>query len=247
MNEITSVHNENIKTVTRLTSVKERYNQNLFLAEGTRTIKTILTAGTELHTLYSTHAMLIHAQKMTGDSKIILVSDHVMEKISSATTPSGLLATFVIPPHPKPDVLSSGLILANISDPGNMGTLIRTSVALNRSSIVLIGGVDPYNPKVVQASAGTITSLRIFRWSWHDVLTHKGSLQLAATVISGGAEPKVINADEALLVIGSEAHGLTSEIKESSDVHITLPMPGPAESLNAAIAGSIIAYLIWSH
>ncbi len=173
------------------------------------------------------------------------VSDAIMKKMSAATTPSGILGVFPLPGQPNPQQISAGIVLAGIADPGNMGTLIRTCAAFGKRSIVIIAGCDPYSPKVMQSSAGTLARMTIFQWSWQELLNYKGSLELLCLVPEGGSTPSQITTAESLIVIGSEAHGIRSEWVATCDRKVTIPMPGGTESLNAAIAGAIGLYALW--
>ena len=166
-----------------------------------------------------------------------------MKKMSTATTPSGLLGVFKIPPAPKIEYLGPGLVLAQISDPGNMGTLIRTALACGKQTIVIVEGTDPWSPKVVQASAGTIAQARIFNLDWKTLVAQKKTLKLYGLVVHNGKNIHTIDRNHALIVVGNEAHGLPKEWAHNCDDLITLPMPGGTESLNAGVAGSIAAYL----
>ncbi len=243
MKTITSRSHEMIKQIASLQQKKQRSRLNQFVAEGLRVCTTLIQSGHKPIQLFVTEQHAARAQKLVSDDKITLVPEHVMEKISGATTPSGILGQFAIPESPSADVLTPGLVLAQVADPGNMGTLIRTTAALNHKSIVIVEGADPWSPKVVQASAGTIGMVHIFQWSWHDLLTHKRALQLVGLAVKGGKNPSEFSMDNILLVVGSEAHGIPDQWLADCDAQLTLPMPGSAESLNAAVAGSIALYL----
>ena len=243
MKSITSRTNETIKHLFSLQQKKQRTTHNQFLAEGLRACKTLIESKVTLIQLFVTEQYSAESQKIISDEYITIVSESIMEKISSASSPSGIIGQFTIPDEPSADLLSSGLVLAQISDPGNQGTLISTAAALNQKSICIIDGTDPYSPKVVQSSAGTIGMVRIFQWSWHELLEYKGAQKLIALVVSGGKNPSEISVKNALLVVGSEAHGIPEQWITDCDAQLTLPMPGQAESLNAAVAGSIALYL----
>jgi len=243
MKEINSRQNSEIKEISRLKLSKQRNLQRLFLAEGNRTCKTLIESGITLNKLYITQKMLSLAKKLVVEEKITLVSNSVMEKISSSTTPSGLLGLFAIPKTPKTADLGRGIVLSHITNPGNMGTLIRTCAAMGFKTVVVIEGTDPWSPKVIQSSAGEIAKVDIFKWSWQQLLRNKKQLNLIALVVSDGQPPKNINFNNSLLVIGSEAHGIPNEWIKDCNTKLTLPMPGKTESLNASIAGSIAMYL----
>ncbi|MFC1843025.1 TrmH family RNA methyltransferase [Candidatus Dependentiae bacterium] len=246
MREIQSRQNEEIKAITKLKMQKERKSQQKFLAQGLRVCKT-LAQSILPEAIYCTTHMLEKAKTIVPPEKtkeiIVLVSDPVMEKISTTTTPSGIVGLFPIAKNPSLDTLSSGIVLANISNPGNMGTLIRTCAAMGFKSVVLVEGADPFGPKVIQASAGQIANVNIFSLYWEKLLEHKKNLKLVALIVSGGKQPEQIDFKDSLLIIGSEAHGIPENWVTDCDERLTLPMPGKTESLNAAVAGSIAMYL----
>ena len=239
---ITSRTNPLIKHVATLQHTKHRNAHQQFIAEGKRSCTTLINAGNRPINLFVVEHMLPTAQHMVADKHITLVTPHVMEKISTATTPSGLLGVFPIPPTPAIDTLTAGIVLVHMNNPGNVGTLIRTAAAMNKKSVVLIEGVDPWNTKVVQASAGTIGSITIFQLTWPTLIKHKGAQKLCALVISGGKKPQETDFQNTLLVIGSEAHGIPPQWVDQCEQKLTLAMPGGVESLNAAVAGSIALY-----
>ncbi len=240
---ITSRQNQEIIEVAALANAKARSQQKKFIAEGTRTVATLIASPLKLVQLYVTQELLETAYGLTPEKNITLVHNSVMEKLSHASSPSGILGVFQIPEHPKPDQLTPGLVLARIADPGNMGTLMRTCAALNIKSVVIIEGTDPWSPKVVQSSAGTIGNLNIFRWSWDELVKNKGAHAVCALVVTGGKNPKELDTKKSLIVVGSEAEGIPQAWLAECEQQMTLPMPGGTESLNAAIAGSIALYL----
>lgn len=243
---ITSTAHSLIKQRRKLHDKKGRQSQGLCVAEGLRTCKTLLASPLVLEELFVVSALQEEAERLAPEGTIVVVNDMVMKKLSNAATPSGILATFRIPLAPDPAELGSGIVLTHMSDPGNMGTLIRTCAALARPSLVCIEGVDPWSPKVIQASAGTIGYVTLFEWKWSELVQHcrEKSVALSALVVTGGAMLQAVSVqDPHLFVIGSEAHGIPAAYLEDCAQQITLPMPGATESLNAAIAGSIALYL----
>ncbi len=243
MRYIHSAAHPDIKQIVRLHSAKERKRLQLCIIEGIRAITTALDGGLILEGLYCTEELLPSAHPLASETLITCISIPALHKISTATTPSGLLGVFQIPSQPPSNALTSGLVLADVADPGNMGTLIRTAAACGVRSVVVIEGTDPWSPKVLQASAGTCATLSLFQWSWSDLIEAKGDLLLYGLVVEGGGHPRSIDAARALLVVGNEARGIPNAWLETCDATITLPMPGNTESLNAAVAGSIALYL----
>lgn len=243
MKTITSLTNPLIKHVVSLHSAKNRAQSQQFIAEGFRTISTIIKTGNKPLNLFIIEDFLYDAQQLVEDSNITIITPAIMVKISTAQSPSGLLAIFAIPQQPSFDTLNAGIVLAQVTDPGNMGTLIRTAAAMNKNTVVCVETVDPWNPKVVQATAGAIAYVSIMRMSWNDVIRNKKDIPLYALVAAEGKNPNNLTLHNALLVVGSESHGIPQEWVDQCDEKITLPMPGNFESLNAAVAGSIALYL----
>ena len=247
MKKITSRQNPEIVSIAKLSQAKERYKQKQFSAEGLRTCSTLINTQ-KLLQLYVTEPLLMQAQQLVDAQLITVVTDEVMKKISQATTPSGIFGLFEIPQQSATKDLGPGIVLVRLADPGNMGTLIRTCAAMGKKSVVVIEGVDPWNTKVIQASAGTIGNINIFQWSWQKLIEHKRQtdLNLIGLVPHGGKTIHEVDAHQTLFVIGSEADGIPSEWQQDCDSLVSLAMPGDIESLNAGVAGSIALYLAWT-
>ncbi len=245
MKKISSLYSEEIKNRVKLSTAKGRKEQKRYLAEGVRVCATLIEAGHKPLQIYCTKPMLPQALTLSVEEYITVVNEDVAQKLSISKTPSGLVAVFKIPKQPALTQLSSGIVLYELADPGNVGTLIRTTAAMGQKTVVLVGGVDPWSPKVVQSTAGTIGFLNIFELSWEELVQNKQSLNLCGLVVTGGNRPDEINFSDTLLVVGNEAHGMPVSTIQQCDKLLTLEMPGKAESLNAAVAGSIALYLAW--
>lgn len=240
---ITSTSAQIVKNIMQLHTHKGRIAAQQFIGEGLRVCSTLCTGNTHLRMLLCTQEMYQQASSFAPQRDITIVSEHVMDKISPSKTPSGIVGIFDIPKQKTAEKLNPGLVLACISDPGNMGTLIRSSVAFGFNDIIVVEGVDPWNPKVVQASAGLIGQAHIACLSWPTLIAHKQRPPLAALVVRGGSNIAAIS-KQVLLVVGNEAHGLPQPWQDDCPLKVTVPMSGNAESLNAAIAGSLALYLI---
>lgn len=243
MKEIRSRTNETIKQVCSLHTAKGRRTHKQCIAEGLRTCSAMLKGDYRLIQLYITQAHTNTALTLCDKEQITVVTDHVMDKLSGTATPSGIVGVFAIPPAPEPNQLNSGVVLAKLNNPGNVGTLIRSCAAMGYESVVCIDGVDPWSPKVIQASAGSIARVNMFQWSWEQVVQHKGKHKLIALVPERGGSISSIRSKQILLVVGNEAHGIPEQWIAECDSAITLAMPGKTESLNAAVAGSIALYI----
>lgn len=247
MKKISSRNNEEIIALAKLKSSQERYKYQRFLAEGFRVCSTLINAGQRLLQLYVTEPIAEQAISLVDPSLITIITQPVLNKISQTTTPSGIIGVFALPSQPSPTALDDGIVLDGIADPGNMGTLIRTCASMGKKTVVVIEGVDPWNLKVVQASAGTIGNVTMFQWSWDTLLQHIKRRRLIGLVPHGGKKINQVDLKNSLLVIGSEAHGITKDRLQSCHEHVSLEMPGNIESLNAAVAGSIAMYLTWAY
>lgn len=245
MRHINSVDNPLIKTIVSLQDAKARKATGQFIGEGLRVCTTLLESEMQLVHLLVTEEFIDKALELVPEEQCFSVNSRVMNKISTSVTPSGMLGVFEIPKQRSLYTLTPGLVLARISDPGNMGTMIRTAAAFGIKSVVAVEGADPYSPKVVQASAGMIGTVALFCVTWELLMIHKKEFQLAALVMKDGESPSAIRPKKTLLVVGSEAHGIPQEWLAQCEQKITLPMPGGAESLNAAIAASIALYWGW--
>lgn len=243
MKEITSTQNPEIKEIASLKDHKGREAHKLFLVEGVRSLETFLDAQWYPKRIFVTHDFYEHSDFLQNRQlPVILVSAEVMAKISSSKTPCGIAGVFKIPEESHQS-LQPGLVLAGISDPGNMGTLIRTTAAFDLPSIVVIEGCDPWSPKVVQASAGAHALVSIIRLSWHELIAAKENLLLCALVAQAEQPAQTADLCDALLVVGNEAHGIPEEWLRQCDALVSLPMPGKTESLNAAVAGALALYI----
>ena len=245
MKTITSVHNPEIKSIAQLIDAKYRYKQKQFIAEGVRTCATLINAGAHLQVLYVTAPITQKAEELVSPEHITEVSEQVLKKISTTSSPSGMVGVFSLPKESSFEQFSSGIVLVDVQDPGNAGALIRTCAAMEKKTVIFIGGVDPWHPKVIQASAGTIALVNIFQMTWHDVIAHKKNVSLCALVVQGGKKAEELKLSQSLLIIGNEAHGLPETVVAQCEQKLTLAMPGKTESLNAAVAGSIALYLAW--
>lgn len=231
-----------MKYIAELHHTKGRRQYGLCIVEGLRAYTTFIEAGLIPEELYITQEALGRYHNIPLAAESTIIGERAMGRISASTTPSGILGVFRIPEE-DPDPIEEGIVLAQVQDPGNMGTLIRTSMAVGLPTIVCIEGSDPWAPKVIQASAGTIATARILTISWQELLRRKQDTKLCALVVTDGTSPRKLIGEKSLLVIGNEAHGIPTEWERQCDMLITLPMPGGTESLNAAVAGSLALYL----
>ncbi len=228
-----------IRLITSLLQKKYRKEQQLFLAEGVKVIQELLESNFQLEHLYSTIPLFpeVQATKKT----IILESD--FKKISALSTPNNCLALFTIPISKK--IEEQGLILAldGIRDPGNLGTIIRLCDWFGISDIICsMDTVDAYNPKVVQASMGSITRVNITYMDLEKYLLDT-KMPVFGAFMDGQNIYKTSLPSKGIIVVGNEANGISSDVENAIPFKISIPRFGElqlTESLNVAMATSII-------
>ncbi len=169
-----------------------------------------------------------------------------LDRVGDASTSQGLAAVVERPsaPWPEPSTTDFVVVLAEVADPGNAGTLIRAATAAGAGAVVFAGGVDPSSPKVVRSSAGAVFGLPIVEIASPSAALDQlraGGYEIVGTVVRDGRPY-----DEAdltgpvALVLGNEAHGLPEQL--ATDLDLTIPMIGGTESLNVAMAGTVICF-----
>ena len=226
-----------IKSITQLKQKKYRQQQGLFIAEGVKTITELLNSSFELYHVYTIKSFNIDAKDET------LITESELKKISFLTTPNQALAIFKIPPI-KP-VAKKGLIVAldDVRDPGNLGTIIRLCDWFGIKDLMCSEAtVDCFNPKVIQATMGSITRVNI------SYVNLEHFLRYCDTNIYGafmdGENVYTLNLpDQGVLVLGNEANGISKAIETCVTSKISIPRFGDlkaTESLNVATATAIL-------
>ncbi len=228
---IESVNNSKIKEYSKLQSKKYRDETGLFIVEGTHLVEEALkkTQAVEIYSL---------------DESYTQVSESVMKKLSSLNTPPQVLA--ICRKLEEKEINGNILILDNLQDPGNLGTIIRSAVAFNIDTIIVSkDSVDFYNVKTLRASEGMVFNINIVVKDLSEVipeLTSNG-YKVYTTNVEKGTNLDLIDIPEKYaIVMGNEGNGVREEIAELCNEAIYIPMNDTCESLNVAIATSIILY-----
>lgn len=235
-----SPENPLVKELRQLHRPEGRRAARALLVEGRRAIAGFLAAGWRAEVVLAPPD-----EAAPADWQARPCSPRAAARLSQSSSPSGWFARFPLPDPGPLRPATGGLVLAEIADPGNAGTLVRSAAAFGIGDVVVVGGADPWSHKVVQASAGALAAVRIHRLDPAAGLGPlTGGAPLAALVVEGGADPATVPPGPRWLVVGSEAHGLRPEWQAVCNERLTLPMPGAVESLNAAVAGSIACYLL---
>ena len=228
-----------IKLITSLQQKKQRIAQQLFFAEGIKVIQELLESNFELVHLYTTQNDF---DEVSNDKKVLLDEDE-LKKITALATPNTCLAVFKIPSEKK--IIESGLILAldSIRDPGNLGTILRLCDWFGIGQLICSKETaDIYNPKVVQATMGSIARVNV---NYIDLETFISQTQLAVfgTFMDGTNIYKTDLPQKGIIIMGNEANGISPEIEKLIKNRLTIPRFGTlqkTESLNVATATAVI-------
>ena len=234
--KITSVGNDLIKETAKLLMVKYRNESGLFLIEGKKGIEEAIGAGVEIVNIFSTEGF-------ETNGKRIEVTQAVISKISDAKTPPKAVATAKQLKPVWSDDYKKVILLENIKDAGNLGTIIRTASAFGIDAIVLYGDtVDLYNPKTVRSAVGNLWKVPVFKFN--DLGRFK-DFERVATLPGGKSSINLKDytpEEKVLVMFGSEADGLSEELKEFATKNVTIEMKENVESVNLSISAGIIMY-----
>lgn len=232
---ISSPQNERIKTVRRLQRARERKATGQTLLEGPHLLEAALAAGVVPEVIFIAEGDI----SPSTTAEVTEVTDSVLDAIAPTETPRGPIAVLAVPDW-APLRAEPTVVLWEIADPGNVGTLIRTAAALGWN-VAVHRGADPWSPKVLRAAAGAHFAIPIARVESFGELEKVGLIPVA-TVSDGGVPPDAIDVPGPIaLVVGSEAAGLPVEVVDSAEAVLTIPMQ-TTDSLNAAVAGAIAMY-----
>lgn len=240
MKYITSSANENIKLIRSLSDKKARAKHSLFIVEGVNLLSDMPKGyAKELYIAESKKEAFMPTSEKLGIEPTI-VADFVFEKLSDTVNSQGIIAVCPIPQTKeiKGDIV---MVLDGISDAGNLGTIIRTAVAMGIEDIISINSVDAYSPKVVRSTMGGVYSANIVSFSYAGACDALKNYKVAILDMGGENVFDFIPETPLALVVGSEAHGVSKEMRELADKTLAIPMyGGKIESLNAAVSASIV-------
>ncbi len=261
MIRLTGSQNPIIKEVRSLKNKGARDEQGLYFIEGTRFVGEAVseylkgTVVLKYVIVSDSFAVSAVARNLTEPCeekglRVYQVPDSLLESISDTRNPQGILAVIGLERMYLKDARVSGgllVILDNIKDPGNMGTIIRTADAADCAGVIIPDGcVELFNPKVLRSTMGSVYHLPLWHCgSIHEAMSfcrEKGFL-LCASHLEGAVS--IYDADlsgDTVLIIGSEAEGISEETRRYADVLVKIPMAGRAESLNASVAAGVMIF-----
>jgi TrmH family RNA methyltransferase len=251
---ITSLHNPKIQSVRKLLAhAKARREEQAFVIEGVRLAEEALKGAWKAQLVLFTDALdgrgkaVVDGFSAPG-APVEQVSEAVMKAVSETESPQGLLVVLAQQTLPLPDSPDFLLILDGVRDPGNLGTVLRTAAAAGVQAVLLAPGcVDAWSPKVLRSGMGAHFRLPIHSLGWQDIKRTlkqpSNELRIFLADSAGGIPNTDADfRDPVALIVGGEAAGSGTEAVSMAEMKVHIPMPGGGESLNAAIATSIMLF-----
>lgn len=232
-----SVNNPKIKEISKLKLKKHREKQGLFLVEGAHLVKEAYDSG------ILEEMLLLEGKEFNLDVKTNYITKNVLKYLTEVETPVGIIGICKLSKNTiKGDKL---LVLDSIQDPGNLGTIIRSSVAFDVDTIIINDRcADPYSDKVIRSSQGMIFKINIVKKDLYNYLDEiKGKIPIYGTKVTGGKNIKKLEKIQSFAIImGNEGKGVDETLLNLCDDYLYIPMNEKCESLNVGVATSIILY-----
>lgn len=251
---ITSKDNENIKYLRKLKEKKYRDQENCYIIEGIKLIKEAIQENAKIKLIIvcddCTQESFIDSELKYEIAKYdcIYVTEKIFTKLTDVVNPQGILA--VIEKEKNNEKIDYNddlfLILDNIQDPGNMGTILRTADSINLKQIIISkNSTDAYSPKVVRSTMGAIFRIKVIESdnlekTIKELKKHK--IKIMATSLQTDKTIYDTSYSKTAIIVGNEANGVSKTILDIADEKIKIPMPGKTESLNASVATAIVLY-----
>lgn len=236
---ITSAENPKIAEVKKLTEKKFRKSTGLYLIEGERLVRDAIRYGAKITDIFVKQSA---ASKFAFENQTE-VADKVFGKISDTVSSQGVVA--VVKKRENESFAPQGncLILDGIQDPGNAGTLLRTATACGFCDVYAVDSVDLYSPKVLRSAMSAHFCVRLHEsHSLAEVLDALSGVQIVAADMNGKNVFETTFDGKVALIVGNEGNGISELSRRRADLVVSLPMKNELESLNAAVAGSVIMY-----
>lgn len=248
MERITSRRNPLVLHIRRLGAERKyRRAQNAFLCEGDKLVEEALRWAGGVETLVCTEGTP-PPEPCPADTRLVEVPEEVMAYLSTVETPQHYLAVCRLPERALPPALEPGryLVLDGLQDPGNVGTIWRTADAFGADGLILVNGcADPFSPKTVRATMGACFRLPVWESDW-DTLSARlaaAEVPLYATALrEDTADVRELSLVRAAVVIGSEGRGVSEQALSLCQCTVKIPMRARCESLNAAVAASVVLW-----
>jgi len=232
-----------ISLITSLQNKKFRLQHQVFVVEGIKSVLEFVNSTYKVQKIYATPQAQTKLDKIPHNIKLEEVSEAEFQKISSLKNPQGALALVELPQNNELNKAElrgkHSLVLDDVQDPGNLGTIIRTAEWFGIKHIICsIGTVDAYNPKVVQATMGSLSRVQLYYLDLEKFI-EENTLPTFGALLNGQSIYKTEFGEEGLIIMGNEGNGIRPNLISKIDTAVTIPRIGEAESLNVAVATTI--------
>jgi TrmH family RNA methyltransferase len=238
MHTIISKNNQKVKEAYALKQKKERQEKGLFLMEGRKNLDMALAYG-QVDTIFT----MIDLPDIDPEIEIFHVNKEVIDKLAFSECPEGVVfVARTLKPKMKKKNLHKIIYLDGVSDPGNLGTMIRTATAFNFDAIVLAkGSVDIYNEKVLAATKGSVFLIDAY---YDDLANYKKTHKIIVSTLDKPSLPlnELPKLENFVLVLGNESHGVSPTSLALADIKVNIPISNKVDSLNVAVAASIFMH-----
>lgn len=229
MEPVRTYRAKSVVEAARLHRARDRRQRGLTLVEGPQLVADVVATGVVVREIFGVEP---------DDAEMTVVDERALARLAGTESPRGPVAVVEIPVEWL-DHSRNLLVSVGVSDPGNVGTMVRTAAAFGWGFAYMEGSADPWAPKTIRAGAGGQFQTPISRVG---SLGELGEWSTVAAVVRYGDHPAQISRRPVALLIGEEAHGLEQWMVDAAEYRLTIPTPGKTESLNAAIAASIAVY-----
>lgn len=257
MINISSRSNDNVKLFRKLSEQrKERTEKRLFTLEGVRLVTDAAAEKADFYSIFATQSCLEKYSRALSplleiiSERLFVITEEIADYLSETRDSQGIFAICHIPEEkPLSDIVFHGgkyIMLSDVRDPGNMGTIIRTADAVGTDAVICCGCCDIYNPKVTRSAMGSLMRMPVAVTDEDSAFAafKAAGITTYAAVVDSSVE-KLTECDFSVggaVLIGNEGNGLSTETADRCDVKMTIPMKGRANSLNAAMAAGIILW-----
>jgi len=252
---VQSKQNARLKELRRALASSGRSDSGLAGIEGPNLLAEAVRVGIHIACVFVAHGAerLVEALELAKRVEVLALPRELLDAALTTETPQPV-AALVEPPHwtwahlfgDRKQAAPLIVVLAGLQDPGNLGTIVRSAEAFGAHGVLCLEGtVSEWNPKAVRASAGSVFRMPVLRANQNDALARlrEAGVQLLATTVEGAQPADLVDlAEPVALLIGNEGNGVPVDLAAKADGAITIPCPGPVESLNAAVATSVLLY-----
>lgn len=244
--EITSTNNPTVKFTNSLKQKSEIIANHSVFVEGEKIVNDLVNSGKILQRLFVEENKISKFENLISkfENQTYKISESVSKKLSESVTSPGIFAIFELPQNNQFNFDEKFLVIDNLQDPSNLGSIIRSGVAFGFKNIVSINSVFPYLPKVIRSSMGYVFDVNFINLTVDELAKQKEihKFKLVSANLNGENCDNIKINENFGLIIGNEGNGVSKTLQNLSDITVTIPMQNNVESLNAAVSASILMF-----